>query len=208
MKKSILLLLVVCSSSIFLFSIISCNFHNYRDYKDLRYQRINRSNDRIRPHVPISLSDSNSINLVNSNQELNVIIANQIDPIMPYFSKLNYARFSSNSVIDEFEFYSSIVPDPDLWIDYRLLNDFILVFTKIGDTTVHGYIKQIKNIETPLRNGKYLISDYEMKSILEEGLSDVYGFHNDTLVFKNTYSPFILNSYQTVESNASKKIDD
>ncbi len=109
--------------------------------------------------VSISLSKINSIAIHNTNQGIVQNIVNQIEPQTPYFAKEDYARFSNNSILLPFDkpLLLSYIPDFDIWIDYRLLNDFVLVFTKPNTDSISGFIEQIGNIEDPKRKCRYAI---------------------------------------------------
>ena len=191
-NKSILLALFICSISFIFIILLSCSY------------RYNKSIEGARPHIQISMTEKNIISMINTKSGLCQNLIDQIEPKESYFAKLNYANFSSDAIIDEFELTCCRLPDPDLWIDYRLLNDFVLVFTKQDRNSIYGYVKQVLKVETPLRNGKYLIYADEMLSFLGDGMYDIYGFYNDTLVLKNTYSPNIFPSFEFIESESKK----
>ena len=133
---------------------------------------------------------SDYIKVVQSDQGLEEDIIRQIKPKEPYFADQDYLRFSKSAdsrFWGQLARFSSIFAF-DIYVDQRLLNNFTFVITEQKADSIIGYIKQNRPVEQPTKY-YYYIPDREIRNIVVEGSYDIYGFHNDTLVLKNTY-PF------------------
>jgi len=76
----------------------------------------------------------------------------------------------------------------NIYIDYGLLNKFTLVFMRHNAGTILGSIKQMEVIDKPKKNYCYYIYFENLASKFGEGEFDIYGFHNDRLVLKNSFT--------------------
>ncbi len=137
------------------------------------------------------ISLDNKIQITELASDLDTIVMNQISPDLPYFAKEDYVRYSSNPFFPGIRegWKSSRVELFDIYVDYRLLNRFSFIFTQQNTDTIVGLIEQTKLIEQPKKDYSYYICYEPIYDILGNGVFDIYGFHNDTLVFKNLYSP-------------------
>ncbi len=137
------------------------------------------------------ISLDNKIQITELASDLDTIVMNQISPDLPKFAKENYVIFSNNPTqpksIEPWK--SCIIEVFDLYVDFRLLNKFVFVFTKQNTETIIGLIRQTEMLEQPKKDYWYYIRYEKILDRFGKGEFDIYGFHNDTLVFKNLYSP-------------------
>ena len=148
------------------------------------------------------ISLDNRIRLVELDSGLETIILNQIAVDSAKFAKEDYVEFSNNPSFPGIRepWKSSRIEIFDIYVDYRLLNKFIFVLTQQNTDEIIGSIQQAEPIEQPKKDLWYYITYEQIWRKFGEGVFDIYGFHNDALVFKNVYSPNELLRRQNLNS--------
>jgi hypothetical protein len=131
-----------------------------------------------------------------------MINLNQISAGLIKFAKEDYVEFSDNPPFPGFRepWRSSRIEAFDIYVDYKLLNKFVFIFTQQNTDKIIGSVQQTEPIEQPNKDLWYYITYEQIWRKFGEGVFDIYGFHNDTLVFKNIYSPNELPKRQNPDS--------
>ncbi len=132
---------------------------------------------------------SSSIFTYDTDGKLDDKIIEQVFASDEYFARANYIWFtdSVNPIFWEILYSHSRSFYFDIFVDKRLLNMFTFVFTTQNTDSILGYIKQIQNVELPSESCYYFINGNKVIGELGFGTYDIYGFHNDTLVFRSIY---------------------
>ena len=72
----------------------------------------------------------------------------------------------------------------DIGVDSRFLNKFLLVFASPSSENVEAYVIQEVDVDSPSEDVVYVVFYQDIYSLIGDRDCDIYGFHNDSLVFK------------------------
>lgn len=131
-----------------------------------------------------------SINVLQSNNDISKSIKNQIDSSLSYFTKEDYIPASHLIFVEPWR--SSIDVFFDLYVDNKILNNFVLVFTNQNTERISIIISQTSFIEISKENKVHIIYHNEFSDLILTGMYDIYGFCNETLIFKTSYQNNML----------------
>ena len=120
--------------------------------------------------------------LYKGSDELDSAFITQVGKDKDYFRSDDYIYF-----VDSVPHGTPFSQPAEIYVDERLLNYFVFVFTKENSDSILGYIVQSK----PISEGTVIIRKNNISHIADVWVSDIYGFHNGNLVLKWRYFPMI-----------------
>jgi hypothetical protein len=91
---------------------------------------------------------------------------------------MNYIYFCCDSLNN-----SPFSKPNDIYIDSKLLNSFLLVFTDENGNNVLGQIKQKQELPDKI----FRIPEEDLNTLLNSGSYDIYCFKNNELVIKKRF---------------------
>ncbi len=135
-----------------------------------------------------SVSLNDEVQYIESVSDIKAIVLDQISADLPKFTEDNYISFvdiRSFPGLEEWRISREEVVN--IYVSYKLLNSFTLVFAQTTTDSIINSIQQTDLIKKPKENHCYYIYLEYLLYRFEEGKIDIYGFNNDKFVFRDSF---------------------